>query len=806
MKCITNLAISNDKKNKTRSILIIIAIMLSTMLLTVIGAFCYGSIKYNHENAGQQYGSSYGAFENVTETQIHEMQLRSEFTDIGLRSYAGKVKSNKDIKLYWVDDTARRLSNLSHYLSQGTFPKQENEITAQKAFFKAMGCENPQLGDEITIQCRNDNSSKYVNRTFVISGILKDTTSSIEQKGYNVYVSKSYYNSRISKKYRYYSAYFRLDKSVSITSDNAEEVLKKLAGKCGIAEKQVIANTYYLIWALDPGTDTIAGGILIAACIVVFSVIVIYNIFQIGITQKIQEYGKIKAIGATKKQLRGIVMREGMIMAIVGIPLGLLLGCIVGVFSFDWMMRQTQKIQQGVETISISIVSIPLLLSVAAVSLITTWLALRKPMKIVSKISPVEAIRYQEKNSKISYVRKGYHSMGAKEMTFAAFSVNKKRTVMTVCTMGLSCVLFVIIANFVGNIDNEYDARRNVEYGQIKLSLDYSLNDKAYPQNNLDAILQKNPLGKDNIEQIKQISGVTDVKTRNILAMKVGKRLNSVMVLDKEGFEKLAEEAAGRGNLDYDTAVKNDAIIFGWSRFIEDEGYSLNKNIKAVLHGEKKAAEYQGALQGAFGSCDADWAITDKTSQKLGLGDSNIGIVWVNCDKDQVAAVKEKLKKLFADNEHIDIETYQDALSVSKTSTRFLQLACYTILAIMGIIGFMNMANTMIISIITRKREFGVLQAIGMTNKQLNYMLQMEGIIFTVGTVLVAVIVGIPIGYRVFRYGRSHGWIGLYIYHLPWVEILVMVLVLSVMQIILSSILSTNVRKESLVERIRYQE
>jgi ABC-type transport system, involved in lipoprotein release, permease component len=806
MKCITNLAISNDKKNKIRSILIIFAILLTTMLLTMIGTFCYGSIKFSHKNAGYQYGNFYGAFTNITDAQIHEMKLRSEFTDIGLMANAGTVKSDKNIRLYWVDDTVIKLVNINRNLIVGTFPQRVNEITASKSFFKAMGCENPQIGTKITLQCRNDNNSKFMSHRFKISGLIKDRSDSLEGKNYYVYISKNYYESQVLKEMQVFSAYFALNKDVPITSDNAKKVLTKLADKCGIEQKQVLVNTYYLIWKLDPGTETIVSGLFLALCIIIFSVIVIYNIFQVGLTQKIQEYGKIKAVGATKRQLRRIIFREGMILALIGIPNGLLFGYIIADISFAWMLQQAKLIQQGREMIQVSIFSVPLLIGVGMISFLTIWLALKKPMKIVAEISPIEAIRYQEKNSQKAYIRKGYQLMGTKEMTLAAIASNKKRTIRTVCTMGLSCVLFVTIASFVGNIDDEYEARQSVEYGQFVISLDYSLDDKVYKENNLDSVLNKNPLSQATVEQIKRLNGVTTVKTRNLLAFKKGNHLDSVTVLDQEGFEHLKKGGAGIGNLDYKVAAKKNSIFYGWSHFLKEDGLSINQNVKAFLYGNKKAASYKGVLQGAFGNCGTTWAITDQTYKNLGSVTDNIGFVWVDCDQKDVTKVKNELNQLFADKEHIEIETYEHVLSVSKISTRFLKLICYTVLGVVGIIGFMNMANTMIISIITRKREFGVLQAIGMTNKQLNFMLQMEGIIYTFGTVLVAMMVGVPAGYGVFRYGRSHGFVGIYIYHFPWKEILIMVLILAAMQMVLSFILSKNVRKESLVERIRYQE
>ena len=82
----------------------------------------------------------------------------------------------------------------------------------------------------------------------------------------------------------------------------------------------------------------------------------------------------------------------------------------------------------------------------------------------------------------------------------------------------------------------------------------------------------------------------------------------------------------------------------------------------------------------------------------------------------------------------------------------------------------MNMANTMIMNITTKKQEYGILQAVGMTNKQL---LQLQGLIFTVGTICVALIIGLPLGYALFSYAKHNGIFGMNIYHVPIVPIFI---------------------------------
>lgn len=105
-------------------------------------------------------------------------------------------------------------------------------------------------------------------------------------------------------------------------------------------------------------------------------------------------------------------------------------------------------------------------------------------------------------------------------MAMANVTGNPKRTIATILTMGLSCVLFVIISNYVGNIDTEHEARIAINHGQFELQLDYSQNyDEAYSENNLDTILQNNPLNDSMIEEIKSIPGVTDVMTREIVSV-----------------------------------------------------------------------------------------------------------------------------------------------------------------------------------------------------------------------------------------------------------------------------------------------
>ena len=103
------------------------------------------------------------------------------------------------------------------------------------------------------------------------------------------------------------------------------------------------------------------------SAIVLFSVVVIYNIFQVGIANKIQEYGKIKALGATKKQMKQLIFREGIFLTIFSIPVGLLLGFLIAKCGFNWLVEQGNLVStgtgsMGVQNQQVSLFSLPVML------------------------------------------------------------------------------------------------------------------------------------------------------------------------------------------------------------------------------------------------------------------------------------------------------------------------------------------------------------------------------------------------------------------------------------------------------------
>ncbi|NSD04975.1 ABC transporter permease [Dorea longicatena] len=813
MKTISRIAYSNDKRNRTRSILIMMAICLTTMLLVIISTVGNGVIHLQKSQAAGSYGSNYGLFVSADGSQLKEVNRRAEIDATGTMCTEGIIKGNEKGGFVCMDETARKMLpyNKEYELKEGKYPEKMQEIAAGRAFFRAMGYGDVKIGDTVTLDYRAGMQSEYKPEEFVVSGILYDRDEYTIEASYVAFGSQEFYDEHVAENDRQYNIYFTLNDSANVSMNNIDSVIKQIAAACGIEEKNVIVNDLYLQWVLQPSYETIAVcGVLILA-IVLFSVVVIYNIFQVGIANKIQEYGKIKALGATKKQMKQLIFREGMFLTISSIPVGLLLGFLIAKCGFNWLVEQGNLVSTGTDSMGVqnqqvSLFSLPVMLLCIFVSFLTVALALRKPMKIVSRISPIEATRYLENaETQKKGKRNGRKNVTVFSMAMANITGNPKRTIGTILTLGLSCALFVIISNYVGNIDTEHEARLSVNHGQFELQLDYSSEyDERYPENNLDTILTDNPLNDSLIEEIKSIPGVTDVMTREIVSVNLNGTRFPAAVVSKKDFDFMRQDG-DIGSMDYDQAVKNGDIFFGWSAWMEQDGYTPGESIVFDFENGSGTYTYQGKIAGSFVSADTYLVIPEDVYRSMNPRGTAYGYLWVDCDKKDVASVEQSLNTLISNTSHIKMNTYHAQLESAESVTRMMKLGCYLFMAVVGLIGFMNMANTMIMNITTKKQEYGVLQAVGMTNKQLNLCLQLQGLIFTVGTICVALIIGLPLGYALFSYAKHNGIFGMNIYHVPIVPIFIMIFLVGLLQIVLSCVLSSNLKKETLVERIRYQ-
>ena len=213
---------------------------------------------------------------------------------------------------------------------------------------------------------------------------------------------------------------------------------------------------YHGLTQNDNLMNLLYGFVIILVCLISFgSISLIYNSFAISVSERTKQFGVLKSIGATKKQIRQSVLYEAFVLAGIGIPLGLIVGCTGIGITFRCLQDDFAKlINYGDTTVKISLVLNPAaLIAAAAICLITVLISAWIPAKRSAKVNAIEAIRQVDdmkikgkevKTSKLTEKLFGFEGM----MAAKNFKRNKKRYRSTVISLFLSIVLFISATSF----------------------------------------------------------------------------------------------------------------------------------------------------------------------------------------------------------------------------------------------------------------------------------------------------------------------------------------------------------------------
>ena len=131
------------------------------------------------------------------------------------------------------------------------------------------------------------------------------------------------------------------------------------------------------------------------------------------------------------------------------------------------------------------------------------------------------------------------------------------------------------------------------------------------------------------------------------------------------------------------------------------------------------------------------------------------------------------------------------------------RMPVYIFIMFIGVFGIINLLNTLITNILTRKRELGVLQAVGLSSKQLSKMLLIEGLFYTLGVLLLSISCGTLIGYLLCTVFSAMSIFGKVSYHFPTVEMFSYFILMLAVQMLFSCFAIRQIKKQSLVDQIR---
>ena len=577
---ITSLAKKRIRYNKSRSLLTIIAIALTTTLLMALGTSAVGLLNFNKQQASAA-SNAHATIKGLTGGQLEKLKNHADIESLETNEIFATIEYGKmNGYLTYSQELKGGIESEAGNIIEGRDAENSDEIVGSKAFFERMNVE-PEVGNTFSISFRVNGEGEIQTRDFTISGIVSERDMSKldvsdSRIAYGAKISGTLVEEMIPKEDRTYDAVIRVTGEGQLNYDEICQKINSVAEDIGISENYVNINKDYLVVATDPGTETIQIVTAVALLIVVFSGMVIYSIYYVGVITDVQEIGKLKAIGASKKQIRKLLLREGMFISAVSIPAGLILGFLIPYIFLPKVMEKGMEVSvMSYDAGDIHMFSLPVLAAVIVVVLLTVYISLLKPMRMAGKVSPVEAMRYQESSNSRKY-RKGYGSVNVFRLAKANLVRNKKRTVVTMVTMGLSCVLFMSMAGILNSMRAEDIADRELEGNDFKIELDYDINDETYPENNLDNINKNNPFSDDLLRQILELDGVEGVNSVHEVPVSsdfpsslFDEGRITISDLSREKAESYKDEIE-KGSIDYSKLVEDHGAVFTSDSFMDE--------------------------------------------------------------------------------------------------------------------------------------------------------------------------------------------------------------------------------------------
>ncbi|MBO0453147.1 ABC transporter permease [Candidatus Enterococcus murrayae] len=827
MKMTSKVALANTKYHKGKNLLSGIAIILTSVLVFLITSIGLGVVNVQNAAVNKVYPTWHAMYRDVSEENKGKIAQHEAINEYGLRQDIGEsVLNEKDyILISYLDKGAQKL--VKQTFTEGHEPKKSNDAVLSRNALKELGYPAAKLGDTIKIPIQiyeEDGMGLQQEMTFRLTGFSPDGKNQSERKIFSMLISKDFMNEIIPKNQRNYRMMVRLKEEAATSTDAIKDQVKEIGKNFDVIESNVVENSDYIFANyVDPafysGMTIIVGIILIAGALT------IYSIYYVSLINKVQEFGKLAALGATKRQLRQIILRENLIVAGISIPVGLLIGIVTVKLVFFRLMSSIQNdiattkvMREVLENGEVSLI-IPWIIGMTVgVTLLTVVLASLKPMRQASKIMPVEAMRYTgQTKGKKKKLRKGFINLDLRHLANANLSRNKKRTLITIFSLGMTGILFVVISTVFSCMNPQQIARDSIAE-DYRLNIASKSGDKMRPDLEWTKIQQNNPLNAEMMNQLKAVKGVEKVEafqsiTGEIPAIKeVG--TDKPMGLSVGGISKsqmdLIKRDINEGSATYDELDSGDKVVATSYVTTNYPGIKIGDTLTfRFFDGDRSFEKEMTVIAGgdfaeSISGYD-NFLMSNDAIKKLSKNNLTY-YVNIKAAKGQAEAIQPAIERIEESNELFNLKSYEEFLEQWEGALQMMTGAGYAIMLILAIVGIMNLTNTTIDSILSRKKELGVMQAIGMSNRQMKRMLQTEGLVYAGGILLLGVGIGSVLGYLVYLYAESHALMQIKIYQYPLLQVLLMIVLVIVVQLILTYATTTIVNKETVIKRIQASE
>lgn len=828
------------KGQKNRTLLTILGIILSVALVSAIGTIIVSARGALITDAIRENGSYHAKFTDMNKDEINKIINHVGVSEVGI----SKVESVAAIKETTQEEQEdygwnvpyryieiegyekKTIEMLPFKLREGRFPENSNEIAIEYWMTNYFDKE-VKLGDKVRLTIgnriigndektqdgktiRNETFEEVGEKEYIVVGFIKPQYT---WKGNLVTKGFTGLDNKIEE--GKYNAYIKIPN----VKDAYEKVIS-IAKDMGKTEEGFEYNFRVLRLYAESMSQTLDKSmvvllIFVVGLIIVSTIAVIYNAFNISVLERISQFGLLRSVGATPSQIRGVVLKEALILSIIGIPIGL----FSGVFAMRVVLYIISLLKSDISLLKdmeIDISGIVFLIS-SVTGLITVFLSAIGPARRAGKVSALEAVRNTgnfkkeslKKTKNFIFIRKILGVEG--EIAYKNLRRNRKRFIITVFSMVISISLFITFSSFsdfmfkMGVVENgdmgdfliygDMDGKEDEIYIKLKNLKDI---ERVYKVKRTygEVLIEESRISKKMLEMVPNL---LDKKKDDLI------RIDDVQIntIGDENFERL-KDLLKEGTIDIKALNEENGVL------VINNTYAYNRetNRNSLIEGYK--LKTGDKIQYSSYYEDRQEEIIYKELTVAGVLDKGIlGMEYNSNGSINIIASESVLNKLLAIEEEIpntkmlkydlrmiiemkndgnieNIRSYLDELEEitpgfiyidyvelakeNKIASIIVSIFLYGFVAIITLISSINIINTISTNIILRTKEIAMIKAVGMTQKGIKRMIAFESLFYGIYAAIFGGVIGTGLAYVLFNILmeiREFQWI------IPWNNIII---------------------------------
>ncbi|WP_195266950.1 ABC transporter permease [Eubacterium sp. 1001713B170207_170306_E7] len=849
MNIFNKVTLQSLKKSRTRTIVTIIGVVLSTAMITAVATFAVSLQHYLINSSMMKYGSWDVEFLDVDSAFVQERSHDSNaknttvLENIGYAALDGGKNPDKPY-LFITGFNEKAFQDLPINLLTGRLPQNSGEILIPSHLF-ANGGVNYAVGDTLSLAVGDrvgpdgplTQHSPYsaengagteeafvpkTEKTYTVVG-------SYERPGFEEASAPGYTLITAADPVEQADSF-----NLFVTLANPRSVhtyAKEAAGGYNTVFNDNVLRFMGLSDDTLFNTLLYSVGSILVALIMLGSIFLIYNAFNISLNERTRQFGILSSVGATAKQLRNSVLFEGLCIGAVGIPIGLAAGIGSITLVIALIAGNFKNILSTDVPLTLT-VSVPALVISAVVSMITILISAYIPARkaarrpVLESIRQTNEVRIESKAVKTSaLVQRVYGLEGT--LALKNFKRNKKRYRSIVLSLTLSVVLFVS-ANAFGTdlkqaaqqsvVDSDYDicfTVQDMDEGDFFRLYDKLKAVNGVYESSYQAVATYSCAARagDLSQGYRESAGLSSPEETVNLPMDIQFIEDKVYLDFINGLGLPAEQytgpdakmtavakAKGESGLYnmFDSTSMNFTITPGADGA---EPAEMGKDIRVTL---VDTIPVDGIPRPSSTVSTATFMVVAPYQLKSYFeqgSDAEMGLTFRSENPAQSTAEMKTILQGEAIASNYSLYNVREMFEQNRNIVFVVDVFTYVFVIMISLIATANVFNTISTNIKLRRREFAMLRSVGMSDRDFNRMMNFECAFFGMRTLMIGVPAAALLSWLIYK---AMGMGGAEIpFAFPWASLLISVVGVFLLVFVTMLYATRRIKKENIIDALR---